>query len=632
MPYVRALSLCIIFAIGSASAVEAPALAMHLAVDATALPGQGLLRATMTIPVSGHAVTLRYPEWIPGTHAPSGPVQNLGGLAMHDEQGRAAAWERDSRDAYRFRVELPESAKSLTIEMVYIANQPTDNSEGVDIIGTADLGLVNWNCCLLMPDGMAPARIDCQANLSLPADWSWSSALAEAPRTGDTVAFPIVALDRLIDCPVLIGRTLERFRLHAADANGPEVMLHVASPARSEPWRDERWLTHLRQLPDQARALFGGAWYGRYDFLLLRGNEPLGLEHADCSVVGIGPDSADFDAAGTWEKELLPHEFVHSWVGKYRRPAGMLTGDFSTVPVQDSLWVYEGLTEHLGRVLAVRSGLLTPAQWRTAIANDLHDLSSMPGRRWRSLRDTCRSTHLLRGSSAHHGELRRDQDYYLEGALFWLAADLRIRSASHGEHDLDEVCRSFFGPTGERAPGYEEAQLVAALTKVCPEDWSARIHRWIDETGDLDSSFLDGSGWRLDNGPAQPGEIDPAEIGPQTLMKAIGLVAPDGWVAMVVPDSPAAQSGLLAGDFIYSVDGIELAKDPLALVKATMASPTRGSMTLYACRDRKEWTKRVVRYDGGLRVARLARVDGEADAFDAILAPRAKPMPVAVPP
>ena len=603
-----------------------------LTVDARTLPSTGVLHAHLTIPVSGPSLTLCYPQWIPGTHAPSGPIQNLAGLVCHDEHGTAATWNRDAHDAYRFIIDIPTGATRLVIDLDYLANQPSTNSVGVDVITTPDYSLISWNCCLLVPESAAISHLTCAARIELPTEWTFATSLVPiaGPVVGDRAPansgeghdFSLTTVEHLIDAPVLIGKQLDRKRLHAADTRGPEVMLHIAAPDGAEALRDEAWLTCLRRLPLETNLLFGGAWYPRYDFLLILGDGELGLEHSDCSLCGMSTESSTLSQADLYDKEILPHEFVHSWVGKFRRPAGMLIDNYQAPPAHDSLWIYEGLTEYLGRLLATRTGLLAAEEWRDSLAANFREYATKPGRHWRSIRDTCRSTHMLRDPSPHHADLRRDQDFYEEGALFWLAADIHIRTTTHGAKCLDDLCATFFGPHNKLPQGYSEAELIEALTSVCQRDWAATIHHWIDETHDLDPSLFNGSGWRLEEGPAKPGEIDFTSIRPSSVFDAIGILVIEGWITELKADSPAAEAGLAVGDFIYSANGSDLKKNKYALQRAVLNSPTIKKITVKACRNRTTWTDRVITYADGIIGVRLTRHAEEPDLLSEIASPR----------
>jgi predicted metalloprotease with PDZ domain len=559
-------------------------------------------------------------------------MENLGGLAIADEQGRAVAWERDPRDPWRILTHQPADVRRLRIDLTYIANQPSTNSVGVDIESSPRHALLNWNCVLLHPEDAAVAELPCAVAVRLPEGWDQATALPQLGREGAVVRFAPLPLAEVIDRPLLAGARLQHLVLRPAGTDA-EVMLHVAAQREADELRDEAVIGALRRLPGEAEALFGGSWFARFDMLLRIGDAgPMGLEHGSCSVNGVGPGDLS-SLEGAWSRELMPHEFVHSWVGKHRRPLGMLTPSWQQTPVFDGLWVYEGLTELLGRVLAVRCGLLSPAVWRATLAGEIESLAKSPGRRWRSLRDTCRCSWQLRGWSPHHADLRRGQDYYIEGALFWLMADRRIRATSGGSRSLDDFCRSAFGPRGVRKPGFTDAEIVSALAAQAPDDWNALIARWIDGTGDLDAeAVLGGSGWRLDRQRVAPGDpVALALVREKDLREASGLTVGDGWIRDVVAGSPAARVGLQTGDFIFSADGVELKLGKRALTEALITDPPPIGATLYVHRH-ETWFTVQLALPEGIRITTLVREEGKPDGFAGLLAPRvatAVPTPAA---
>lgn len=605
------------FAWAQAALAATPQRGIALAVDASALPGDGLLHARQVVPAAPGPLVLRYPRWIPGTHAPSGPLANVAGLIARGG-GRALDWQRDPRDAFAFTVTVPEGVDRVEIDLTYIANQPTANSQGVDVAAGAGSAMINLNCCLLVPAAADIHAWTCAVAVRPPAGWQAATQLPVRGRTGEALVYGAMTIGEVVDRPILLGRHLSSQVLTPGGEGRLRTLLDIAAddPVGAI---DECWITALRRLPGEAEALFGGARTPTYRFLVTLG-DPCGLEHADCSWCGLPADALDdLAACDVWARELLPHEFVHAWVGKHRRPVGMLQPDFERPLDNDGLWVYEGLTQYLGQVLAARSGLVTTEEFRENLVDIVDDLATTPGRSWRSIRDTCRSSWLLRDHSPNHGRLRRSQDYYLEGALFWLAADLEIRRASDGQRSLDDFCRVFFGP-GATAPGFTEDEVIAALTALAPIDWRTRVRRWIDEVGDLDTAFLADTGWRV-AAPAPLPEADFARFRPRHARALIGLVLNQGWVQEVVPGSPAAAAGLRAGDYVLSLDEHDVREDRLALARALAGSTATGAITALCHRD-GAWEPRTIRYQGGLVVPRLERVPGAPDRLGAIAAPR----------
>lgn len=605
---------------------------MALAVDATDLPLQGLMYARVSIPVSllgppDSPRALVFPRWIPGTHAPSGPVENLGGLLIHDDMGRLLAWERDPLNPWRILPHLSSNAQILRLDLTYIANQPTVNSTGVDVEASPRHAIINWNCAFFYPEARPVDDITCSVSVRLPPGWEAATALHESDRSGDIRRYGDMSLTEVVDRPLLAGAHVQNIDLRTA-AEGPPVQLHVVAARSGETLSNPVVIAGLQRLPVEADALFGGAWYERYDMLLRLGDTGIGLEHGSSSLCAaplilFGDEFAE-DA---WSRELMPHEFTHSYVGKHRRPIGMLCRDYQQTPVFDGLWVYEGLTEFLGRVLAVRCGLLSEASWLDVIANDVEAQGGLPGRQWRSLRDTCRANWQLRGGSQHHSELRRGQDFYIEGALFWLAVDRRIRADSSGARSIDDFCRTTFGPHGDRRPGFSEEQIISALTAIAPDDWRTMVGRWIDGIGELDrDAILAGSGFRIDHVP-----IDPAKdhqimgISSAKFLELTGMVQSNGYISAITPGGPAGEAGLAVGDYILAANDRQVSQDRLAVVRALVNAvpPLGATLLVYRAKHDPQQFLMQMSVPEVMKHTVMTHIDGQADGFAGLVAPHA---------
>ncbi len=380
----------------------------------------------------------------------------------------------------------------------------------------------------------------------------------------------------------------------------------------------------LKTLPDEAGLLFGGPWFSHYDMLVILGDYNFGLEHGASAVVGVGPDNLlDSDDVGT--REIMPHEFTHSWNGKHRRPQGMLTPTYQEHPDLQDLWVYEGLTECIGRVLAVRCGLVTAEDWRASILFDMQNLEKATGRSWRTVRDTCVCSDQLRAPSQNHDDLRRDQDYYSEGALFWLVVDRRLREASKGSVSIDDFCRAFLGPHGVAKQGYTEAELVAALHALAPLDWAGLIASWMDRTGPLDTAaILDRSGWsRRRITVDKSDECDLEVVDDAALYAALECTIVQGLVQAIVPDGASAKAGLLVGDKILSADSKPIHAErhwfERSVASATAAAP------LMLVVERQGENKQLSIVPKPLVIEVLAREAGSPDLFAPLLASRRRP-------
>ncbi len=593
-----------------------------IAVDASDLPSTGLVYAREWIAGSALADFV-FPLWIPGTHAPSGPVQNLGGLTVTDDQGNPLWWSRDFRDPWTIHVKAGHASR-VRIDLTYIANQPSTNSKGVDVVSGKHGGIVNWNCVLFYPKDASIATLPCTPSIRLPDKWDFATALDVDAAQSAVVRFKATTLCATIDSPVLCGLAMRHLPLRAGAA--APVMLDVASSAKSDDEIDDQDMLALSALPDEADALFGGSWFPHYHLLLLVGNDYLGLEHGDCALTGL-PFKAFADEDDTHARELLPHEFTHSWNGKHRRPVGMLTPTYQENPDQQDLWVYEGLTEFLGRVLAVRCGLLSDRDWRASILEDMERMERTPGRNWRSLRDTCVSSWQLRAGSPSHDDLRRNQDYYLEGALFWLVVDRHLRESTNGRLSIDDFCHAFLGPHGAHTQGYTEAELVAALDGLSHQDWPALITAWIDHTGPLDrDAVLGRSGWSVTCCPVDKADACELEhVSRYDTQSALDCSIYGGMVSDVVPGGLAAKAGLQAGDYIYGVNNAKLADLEHGIADALAGASTTAPLSFAVWRDGKmgfvSLTPRQLKMD------MLVHEAGTPDAFSSLLSPHRKEAP-----
>ncbi len=605
-----------------------------VAVDASELAKDGLLYSRVSLPLSAGKGWV-YPKWVPGTHAPGGVVENFGGIRIFDLEGNSIPWERDSFDPWRIIPATSAQTKRAHLALTYIANCQNENSQGVDIFAGDNHAIVNWNCALFYPEGADVSKLSCRVVVRLPTGWQAACALPMISQQDSIIRYAPMSLVEVLDRPLITGSSYERHVLRPAN-QGPEVLLHVVSQHPEEKLTDKKYLSELSRLPGEADKLFGGSWFSRYDMLLVMGDESIGLEHSTSSLNGASLKELMTD--GSWARNLLPHEFVHSWIGKHRRPAAMLTADFQQTPRFEELWIYEGLTELIGRVLGVRSGFLTEQGFREELAKDIKMSLDTAGRHWRSLRDTCRCGWQLRGHIHHHHLLRRSQDYYTEGAIFWLVIHRKLLEASQGKHGIDDVCRIFFGPSSGHRQGFTEKELIKTLTELGEYDYPVLIKKWVDETGDLDvGTLLDGSGWRYKLVPVRTNdEAALTRVPSYEAEELMGFNLNKGWIKKVDPKGVAAKAGLKSGDYIYSANKRELEKDKHALQKAVAESIPPSVVELYIFRD-EEWSTVRVTLRQTLMIADLVREPKEVDIFAPLLAPRVKneipatPSPVPLP-
>ena len=410
--------------------------------------GRHVLHATLQIPARPGPLTLVYPKWIPGEHGPTGPISDLTGLKL-TAASRPIAWRRDPLDNYSFELEVPAGADAVEATLDFLL--PSDpNGFTQAASSSANLVVVSWNTVLLYPKGSAASEVRFAAQLRLPAGWAFASALPRSQESANGIEFAPVALETLIDSPLIAGAYLRTFDLWPG-APTPRRLNVVADSAAALETKPED-LAAFSRLVVQEESLFGAHHYRKYDFLLTLSDQVahFGLEHHESSD-NRAPERMLIDEeirksyAG-----LLPHEMVHSWNGKYRRPAALATPDFQEPMQSELLWVYEGLTTYLGEMLSTRSGLWNFTNYLEHLALVAAQLDHQRGRDWRPLADTAVAAHLLYYARPEGTAQRRSVDFYPEGELIWLEADVTIRERTQGQRSIDDFCQRFFGGDGER--------------------------------------------------------------------------------------------------------------------------------------------------------------------------------------
>ena len=563
-----ALLLCV----GTASA-QRPVLRVE--VDAREIERQ-LLHSRIEIPVAAGDLALWYPKWIPGVHAPGGPIQNIAGFRIETPDGVKIPWKRDPVEAYRYTLTVPEGVSRIIVWLDYICNQPNANSSGVDSFGNAQVGVINWNTCLVYPEGPTIDELKVDGRLRLPANWRFGTALKQVTNGQDSIAFGLETLRHFVDKPLIAG---EHFRTIELKTEGmPTTFLHLTSEAANAIQLPDDLIRQYGNLVTEAGAMFGVAHFPEYHFLVVCSDQlpRNGLEHLSTSFNVVGErELIDDKKRKDWPAYLLPHEFVHSWSGKYRRPAGMVTPNFHTPEQTGLLWVYEGLAQYLGEVLTVRSGLVNTNDYIDWLGATVDYLIHQVGRRWRALEDTAASSYLLRGQSPSWSHLRRNQDYYDEGLWLWLEADAIIRQKSDGQRTLDDFCKRFMGTHAKAANDvklrhpvdlktaiivpYDRGDVVRVLEELADHDWDRFIRDRVDVTQDeLPFDVVGRLGYRLqyDTKPSERLEGRERERKYVSALDSIGLnVTTEGRITAVVPDRPADKAGLAPGMAIQGVNG-----------------------------------------------------------------------------
>jgi predicted metalloprotease with PDZ domain len=523
---------------------------IRLQVDATDAPRR-LYHVHMTMPVKAGPMTLLYPQWIPGEHSPTGPITDLVGLKIQ-AGGQAIPWKRDSVNQYAFHITVPSGTTSLDVVFDFIAAPETGGfSSGGST--TTELAVMNWNQLLLYPEGTPPAQLRYQANLRIPNAWRYGTALPIARESGNQVEFQPAPLDTLIDSPVSAGM---HYRTIDLGTDGTIAhYLHLAGDSDRAIEIPEAEVTHYRNLVKETGALFGSRHYRSYHFLLTMSDHiaSFGLEHHESSDDRVGERALVDEAPRKMMAALLPHEFTHSWNGKYRRPAGLIISDYSQPMKGDLLWVYEGLTQYLGEILAPRSGLYTPEEFREVLAMHTAALDQKSGRNWRPLEDTAVAAQLLYFARKDYAEYRCSVDYYDEGTLIWLEADVLIRQLSKGTKSLDDFCRAFHGgPGGAPAlKAYTFEDVVAGLNSVAPYDWSKFLRDRLTSTAPhAPLGGIENGGWKLeyDNMPSTIWKDHEEHAKSVNLMYSLGMEVKEEGTVSDVASGPGGKSGGSSGD------------------------------------------------------------------------------------
>jgi predicted metalloprotease with PDZ domain len=591
-----------------------------LALDARETPRK-LLHGRETLNVTPGPLTLVYPKWLPGEHSPDGAIDDLVGLNF-SAAGRSLPWRRDAVDLFAFHVDIPQGANRLDVSFDFLAaiGQGGFSSASSD---TAHLGIYSWNQVLLYPQGARTDDVMFRASMELPAGWKFGTALPVANQNGATIDFQPVSLTTLVDSPVVAGEYLRIVPLDKGSSRPVEAVLVGDTSASIDIPNDltAKW----QRLVQEADAMFGARHYNNYRFLLTLSDRVahFGLEHHQSNDSRVPENSlTEQNSIG-----VVAHEYVHSWNGKYRRPAGLVTPDFQQPMVGDLLWVYEGLTQYLGYVLAERSGIWSESYYKERLAQIAAFLDNEPGRRWRPLADTATAAQLLYFAPGQWTAYRRSTDFYDEGWLIWLDVDTTLRELTHGQKSIDDFCHLFHG--GESgAPtvkAYTFDDVVAALNQVAPHDWKAFLGSRIYQV--TPRAPLDGitrGGWRLIYTDAKNDYIKTGDGERVEATYSIGLRvrARDGVINDVTIDSPAGKAGIGPGMQILAVNGLRYSADVLrTAIKESKAAS--GPMTIEFQND--DVVKTVsLDYHGGMREPHLERDASKPDLMAQILTARAK--------
>ena len=596
---------------------------VDLAVDLTD-NARRVVSVHEVVPVESSEMVLLYPQWIPGNHSPTGPISKLGGLFV-TAKGKAIPWVRDRVNVYAFHIQVPSGVKAIDVDFQYLS--PVRPNEGRIQISD-EIADLDWNDVLLYPAGHFSRDITFSTTIKLPNDWKYATALDTASQKGDTVHFKNTTLNTLVDSPLYAGSHFKRVDLSSSPEN--KVYLDVFGDAEANLAITPEELELHKKLVAEAAKLYASRHYDHYDFLLLLSDKVggVGLEHHQSSEDGHGSDYFTNWPGGVRGRDLLGHEYTHSWDGKFRRPADLWTPNFN-VPMQDDLlWVYEGMTQYWGNVLTARSGMRSAADTRDILAATatLFDLS--PGRTWRPLIDTTNQPTISQRSPVSWVTWQRPEDYYTEGMLIWLDADTKIRELSGDKKSLDDFAKLFFGIDNGSfiTHTYTLDDVVAALNSVQPYDWAGFLQKRVYDLAPLTpKDGITRGGYKLTYDDVEPAWMKSGQASASTLgFTPLGIVVgKEGMLASVLWDSPAFKAGVTPDMQLIAIEGKAYTPD---LLKAALvaAETTKPPLQMLFKRGDK-FQNIAIDYHGGLRYPHLERVAGTPNRLDAILAPSGSP-------
>lgn len=536
---------------------------MTITADLTDAPRK-LLHAEIEIPVKPGPFTFTAAKWIPGGHSPAGPIGDFAGILVTGN-GQPIPWRRDDVDMYAFHINVPEGVTRLHIHDDFLAV-----NQGMDV--APNLAVLEWERLMLYPAGVPVSQIVVVPSVIVPSGWHLGTALASTKSSGNIATFAETTIRHLEDSPILAGLYFKE--IPVAPNLKPQHFLDVAadSPQVLDQNVTPKFLAALNKLVPEAWAMYGSHHYNSYHFFLTLSDFAgrHGLEHQESSNNGDSHNAFSDPIQAEQNGELLPHEFSHSWNGKYRRPVGLDTPDFATPMKGELLWVYEGLTRLLGDVLAVRSGFETADQFREALAYSAASLDEKPGRVWRNVEDTAVSAPIQGGGLAYKN-WRRNYDYYGEGELLWLHTDMLIRKLTNGQKSLHDFLLIFLAKGGNTGPitlPYDFDELVSDLNQVAPYDWAHFLRERITSLSphaDLDGITL--SGWKLVYAD-EASSYEKGDVGKTVdAYFSLGLlVREDGTIGDVRFFSPAFDAKLSPGEKIETING--RAFSPAALEQA----------------------------------------------------------------
>jgi predicted metalloprotease with PDZ domain len=601
---------------------------IQIAADLTDAPRK-LYHAEIDIPVTPGHVSLTTPKWIPGNHRPTGPVDDITGVVF-TANGKVLPWRRDEEDLYQFHVTVPAGVTTLHAHLDCIVTARISQK----------LAVLEWEKLLLYPANTPVKEIPIQPSVKVPEGWAIGTALTptdgydpQHPK-GGTTHYAATNVEQLEDSPVITGQYFHEFPL--APEVTPKHYIDVVADAPEDSQLRPALLVELSNLVRETGVAYNSRHYNVYHFLLtlsdVAGGE--GLEHGQSSDNGVGEKGFSDDNHQLAESDLLSHEFTHSWNGKYRRPFNLYQDNFAKMQEGSLLWVYEGMTQYLGNVLAARSGLKSQDQYRDMLAMSAAALDYRPGRDWRSTEDTAIAASILRGGNPAWSNWKRGQDYYQEGELFWLDADTTIRKLTDNKKSLTDFLHIFLAKGGNTGPlivTYNRDELIADLNQVVKNDWAAFIHDRVDAINPhADLAGIEQGGYKLvfTDKPTKSARTIASAGGPRRagvdVWYSIGIrVTGEGNISDVRWNGPADKAQLFPGQKIIAVNGNIFSSD--ALKSAIKDAKGKTEPIHFVLQSDTFVTNADIDYHDGERYPSLLRVDGTPDYLDDITKPLTTP-------
>ncbi|WP_243042075.1 M61 family metallopeptidase [Dyella sedimenti] len=595
---------------------------LKISVDATDIAHR-IFRVREVVPARPGPLTLLYPQWLPGNHSPTGPIDKLAGLVVK-ANGKVVPWKRDPLNVYAFHIDVPQGASEVDVAFQFLSAQDTRQGR---VVMTPEMLNLQWNTVSLYPAGYFASRIKAETSVTFPAGWQFGSALEVASRSGDTVQFKPIDYDDLVDSPIYAGKYFKRVDLDPG-AKTPVFINIVADDPKYLEITPEQLKIH-QNLVQQMYKLYGAHHYDHYDFLFslsekMSGN---GLEHHRSSENGVGPGYFTEWDKNVTSRDLLAHEYNHSWDGKYRRGADLSTPSFN-VPMQDSLlWVYEGQTQFWGYVMAARSGLWKQDEALDMLANvaATYDKGRPGLEQWRNIQDTTNDPVIAMRRPLPYRNYQMSEDYYSGGQMIWLDVDGKLRDLTGDKRSIDDFARAFFGvKNGEwDVNTYTFEDVVKTLNDIAPYDWASYLRERLDGHGPLIGGFA-ANGWKLvyNDKPSAVSKALETRTGGANLTYSLGVsLGKGGDIIDVLWDGPAFKAGLSPGMKIIAVNGKEYSSDAVKDA-VTAAAKDKSQPVELLVKNFDEYKTLRIDYHDGLKYPHLERIAGKPDRLSELLKAR----------